>query len=267
MLKDITDLIRVKAKNIYEKYTDVPNEQAEATAEATGASIFEVLKTKILEGDFVGVKNVLSGVSKDDLKELPIVKNIIEMTSKQMQENGIDKEVADKAAEDTVPSVVEQLSEKYASEAEEDAHFSLKGLFVQVFREEGRVDLLDKAKETLGLLGSQLEGLGDKVGDALGDLKEKAGGLDLGGLTGKVGSLLSGLSEKVSEGIEDISEKVGEQLDGLKDKVEDSGEKVEDQLDDLKDKAEDAGENAEEAGESLFEKGSDLLGSLFGKKK
>ncbi|MGB1243530.1 MAG: hypothetical protein ACPG49_13465 [Chitinophagales bacterium] len=202
MLKDIIDLVKQKAAEHYEKHTDVPNEHAEETAKATGESIFEALKTNVLEGDFKGVKDVLSGVNKDDLKDLPIVKNIIEITSKKMQENGVDKETADIAAEGAVPGAVEQVSEKYASDKDEDANFDLKGLIEKVSQEEGRGELLEAAKEKLSGMGIDLGDWGDKVGDQLEDLSEKLGdqlgdvGEKLEDIGGKIGSALGGLFGK-----------------------------------------------------------------------
>ena len=199
MLKDIIDVVKTKASEFYKKDTDVPNEKADETAEATGESIFEALKTNILEGDFKGVKEVLSGVKKEDLQDLPIVKKIIERTSKKMQDKGVDKETADKAAEGAVPEALEQVSEKYASEKEEDAHFSIKGLVEKISQEEGRTELLAAAKEKLGGLGVQLGDLGDKVGDQLEDLSEK----------------VSDQFGDVGEKLEDIGEKIGGAFGGL----------------------------------------------------
>lgn len=199
MLKDIIDLVKNKTSEYYKKSTDVPNEKAEETAEATGESIFEALKTNVLEGDFKGVKDVLSGVKKEDLKDLPIVKQIIERTSKKMQDKGVDKETADRAAEGAVPSALEEVSEKYASEKEEYAHFNLKGLIEKVSKEEGRSELLETAKEKLGGLGIQLGDFGDKVGDQLEDLSEK----------------VSDQFGDVGEKLEDIGEKIGGALGGL----------------------------------------------------
>lgn len=191
MLKDIVDLVKQKASEFYEQQTDVPNEKAEETAEATGESIFEALKENVLEGDFKGVKEVLSGVKKEDLKDLPIVKNIIAITSKKMQDKGVDPETANRAAEGAVPEALEQVSEKYASDKEEDADFSFKGLIEKISEDEGRSELLEVAKEKLEDFGEQLEDFGEKMSEQFGDVGEK-----LEDIGGKIGSALGGLFGK-----------------------------------------------------------------------
>lgn len=176
IVKDIIDLVKDKAQKTYEEKTDVPNEKAAEVAEATGESIFDVLKEKVLGGKFKEVEEILSGSKKEDLEEKPVVKDVIEKVSERIQEKGIDKEVADQAAKEAAPEAIEKVSEKYASEAEEDAGFDLKDFIEMILTEDGREELLEKAK-------AFFSSFDDVVEDVIEVVTEKFSGM-LGGLFG-----------------------------------------------------------------------------------
>jgi len=130
------------------------------------------LSEEILKGDLSSVKDMLGGEAADKLKDRPILRGIVERLSGKIQEEaGVEKEVADKAAESSIPELVEEVSGKFASEKEEDAAFDIKSLIEGIAKGEGRDDIMDKAKDIIG-------GFADKLDDT------PLGGM-LGGLFGK----------------------------------------------------------------------------------
>ncbi len=171
MLQDIINLVKDKASKHFVDKTEVPNEKAEEVAEAAGESIFETLKDAVMEGDIEGLKNILSGKNADGLKEEPKVKGIMDKLSEKIQEKtGVTKEVADTAAESSVPELMEEVSGKFASEKEEDAAFDIKEMMGKIGSAEGRDDLLSQADE-------MFDQAKDAITDTLGDVAGKLGGM------------------------------------------------------------------------------------------
>ena len=159
MLDKIKDLIKEQAQEHFVNKTDVPNENAKEAAEAAGESIYETIKDKVLAGDFDGVKETLSGKDRESLKNDPIAQKTQETMSKKIQGKiaGIPKETADKAAESATPELIEKVSEKFGSEADEDADFDVRDLIKLVLTEEGREELLDKARNFLEDIAETIE--------------------------------------------------------------------------------------------------------------
>jgi len=158
MLDNIINLIKDKATKTFVEKTDVPNEKAEEVAEAAGTSIFESLKKEVLEGDLNGVKDVLAGSKPlDTIKEQPLVKKMMESLSGKIQEKtGVDKTTADEAAECAVPELVEEVSEKFASDKEEDSAFDLKSLIKDISSGANQENLMNTAKDYLKQADSTL---------------------------------------------------------------------------------------------------------------
>jgi len=150
MLDDIIKLIKDRATKTFVEKTDVPNDKAEEVAQAAGESIFESLKKEVLEGDLNGVKDVLAGKPLDAIKEQPLVKKMMESLSGKIQEKtGVDKATADEAAECAVPDLIEEVSEKFASDKEEDAAFDFKSLIKGISENANQEDLMNTAKDYL----------------------------------------------------------------------------------------------------------------------
>ena len=159
MLDKIKGLIQEQAEKHFIDKTDVPNENAKEAAEAAGESIYETIKDKVLAGDFDGVKETLSGKDKESLKNDPLTQKTAETMSKKIQGKvaGIDKTTADKAAESATPELIEKVSEKFGSKADEDADFDVKDLIKLVLTEEGREELLNKARNFLEDIAETVE--------------------------------------------------------------------------------------------------------------
>ncbi len=158
MLDKIHDLVKEQAQKHFVENTDVPNDKASEAAEATTESIYESIKEKVLEGDFDSVKETLSGKDKESLKDDPIVKKSVEKLSGKIQGKiAVPQKDADTAAESAIPEVMEKVSEKYGSEKEEDADFDVMDLVKLILTEEGREDLLDKARGFLEDIAATIE--------------------------------------------------------------------------------------------------------------
>lgn len=175
MLEQIINLIKDKAIEQFVNNTDVPNSQAETAAEATGESIFEVLKDQVLKGNISELSELLSGVlgggsaaatndatvgstatgnagtESTGFMSNPIVKAIITKVTEALgQKTDVSQEKAAEASSSVVPNIIQQVIEKFMSPDKTDADFNVNDFIQSVMKEGAKDTITNIAKNVLG---------------------------------------------------------------------------------------------------------------------
>jgi len=163
MLDQITALIKDQAIAAFTNETEVPNEQAAAAAEATGASIFETLTSQISSGNVSALTSLL-GIGETAAPEAEsgsnaIVQAISGTLISKLSDLGLSEGTAQTAANSVVPSLISQVVKRFTSSDPQDAEFDVNTLIQNVMQESGQNMVKDQMKNMLGdQVGGMLSG-------------------------------------------------------------------------------------------------------------
>ncbi len=144
MLDQIVNLIKDQAQDHFINNTEVPNEQAEQTAQAAGESMMDILNSGIAGGNLDAIKGLLGGGGAGNSN---LVQDMIsQLSGKISQNSGLNAEQANQAASGIMPQLIEKVAGKFASQDDADADFNIESLISNV----GQGAAIDKAKDLLG---------------------------------------------------------------------------------------------------------------------
>ena len=157
MLNEILNLVKSQATDHFINQTEVPNEYAGQAAEVAGNSIVEALTEQIAGGNADDLISMLgvgqSGGSTANMLQSALGQQVLSKLMGNLGNMGVESGVAQQAANSILPGLLQQVTGKFTSPAQENAGFNIENMISGVLQQQGGNLLGDMAKNILGGLG------------------------------------------------------------------------------------------------------------------